>query len=226
MKKIGLIGGTSWHSTIVYYRLINEMVGREIGNQANPELLIYSLNVELMREHNIEKINKKYLEIAQTLQTAGARAIVICANTPHLVYDFVQPQINIPILHIADAIGEEAKKHGLSKLGLLGTLPTMKGAFLSFRLKDNFGIETVIPDNEHLQQNHEYIAEELTKGIFSEEAKAFYVAQMNLLKDKGAEGIILGCTELPMLLDQNDFDLPLIDTTLLHAQMAADFILR
>src|SRR5690606_13517049 len=218
MKKIGLIDGTSWHSTIVYYRLINEMVGEKIGNQTNPELLIYSLNVELMREHNTEKINNKYLEIAQTLQTAGAEAIVICANTPHLVYDFVQPMITIPILHIADAIGEETKTHNLVKLGLLGTLPTMTGVFLPSRLKNKFGIESIIPDGEHIQQNHDFIAEELTKGIFSNEAKTFYLGQMNLLKERGAEGIILGCTELPMLLDQKDFDLPLIATTNLHAQ--------
>ncbi len=225
MKKIGLIGGTSWHSTIVYYRLINEMVGEKIGTQANPELLIYSLNVELMREQNVEKINNKYLKIAQTLQTAGAEALVICANTPHMVYKFVQPQINIPILHIADAIGIEAKRLNLSRLGLLGTLPTMKGDFISSHLKENYEIETIIPDNEYLKQNHDYISEELTKGIFSEEAKKFYLHQMELLRGKGAQGIILGCTELPMLIEQKDFDLPLIATTQLHAKMASDFIL-
>lgn len=225
MKKIGLIGGTSWHSTIVYYRLINEMVGEKIGTHANPELLIYSLNVELMREQNTERINNKYLEIAKTLQTAGAEAIVICANTPHMVYKYVQPQINIPILHIADAIGNEAKQQSLSRLGLLGTLPTMKGDFISGYLKENFQIETILPDDEHLQQNHDYIAEELTKGIFSDEAKTFYLQQMKMLQNKGAEGIILGCTELPMLLEQKDFNLPLIATTQLHSQMAANFIL-
>ncbi len=225
MRKIGLIGGTSWHSTIVYYRLINEMVGGKIGTQANPELLIYSLNVELMREQNAEKINNKYLEISQTLQSAGAEAIVICANTPHMVYKFVQPKIDIPILHIADAIGKEAKKKNLTKLGLLGTTPTMKGDFISSHLKENFEIETIIPDNKHIKQTHNYISEELTKGIFSNEAKKFYIEQMRLLRAKGAEGIILGCTELPMLLEQKDFDMPLIATTNLHAQMAADFIL-
>src|SRR5690606_21044726 len=218
MKKIGLIGGTSWHSTIVYYRLINEMVGEKIGNQANPELLIYSLNVELMREHNTDKINNKYLEISHTLQTAGAKAVVLCANTPHLVYDFVQPQVNIPILHIADAIGEAAKKLGLSNLGLLATHPTMKGEFIPSPPNQNYDIEALIPDEEHLQHNHDYISQERTKGIFSEEAKNFYLDQMELLRAKGADGIILGCTELPMLLDQKDLDLPLIATTNLHAQ--------
>lgn len=225
MKKIGLIGGTSWHSTIIYYRLLNELVGEKTGNQANPELLLYSLNVELMREQNMEKINKKYLEISQTLQTAGAEAIVICANTPHMVYKFVQPKINIPILHIADATGKEAKKKNLNKLGLLGTRPTMKQDFISSHLQENFGIDTIIPDNKYINKNHQYIADELTRGIFSEEAKEFYIEQMKLLRKKGAEGIILGCTELPMLLDQKDFDLPLLATTGLHAQMAADFIL-
>ncbi|UJH90954.1 amino acid racemase [Antarcticibacterium sp. 1MA-6-2] len=226
MKKIGLIGGTSWHSTIVYYRLINEMVGDKMGKQANPELLIYSLNVELMREHNVEKINNKYLEIAKTLQTAGAKAILICANTPHLVYDFVQPKINIPILHIADAIGGEARKKGLSNLGLLGTRPTMTGDFISSPLKKRYDIETIIPDSEYIDGNHDFISNELTKGIFTEEAKKFYLEQMRLLRTKGAEGIILGCTELPMLVDQKDFDLPLLATTNLHAQMAANFILE
>lgn len=225
MKKIGLIGGTSWHSTIVYYRLINEMVGEKIGNQANPELLVYSLNVELMREHNIKKINNKYLEIAKTLQTTGAKALLICANTPHLVYDFVQPNIDIPILHIADTIGKEAKKEGLKKLGLLGTRPTMTGDFISSPLKEKYDIETIIPDREYIDQNHDFISKELTKGVFSEEAKKFYLEQMRLLRSRGAEGIILGCTELPMLLEQKDFDLPLLATTQLHAQMAADFIL-
>lgn len=226
MKKIGLIGGTSWHSTIIYYRLINEMAGEKIGAQGNPELLIYSLNIELMREQNKEKINKKYLEIAQTLQTAGAEALVICANTPHMVYQFVQPQIDIPILHIADAIGKEAQKKDLKILGLLGNRPTMTGEFIPSYLKENFGIETIIPDSKYIDQNHHHVSNELTQGIFNEEAKTFFLEQMRLLREKGAEGIILGCTELPMLIEQKDFDLPLIATTELHARMATDFILE
>lgn len=226
MKKIGLIGGTSWHSTIVYYRLINEMVGEKIGSQANPDLLIYSLNIELMREQNKEKINRKYLEIANTLQAAGAEALVICANTPHMVYNFVQPQIKIPILHIADAIGKEAQRLELKTLGLLGNRPTMTGDFIPSYLKEKYNIETIIPDAEFIDKNHHYVSVELTQGIFSDEAKIFFLEQMELLKQKGAEGIILGCTELPMLLEASDYDLPLIATTQLHAKMAADFILQ
>lgn len=226
MKKIGLIGGTSWHATIVYYRLINEMVGERIGTQGNPELLIYSLNIELMREQNKEKINAKYLEIAQTLQTAGAKALVICANTPHMVYKHVQPQLAIPILHIADAIGKEAQQKKLKTLGLLGNKPTMTGDFISSRLEKEFDVQTIIPDESHIKQNHHYVSNELTQGVFSEEAKTFFLEQMELLRHKGAEGIILGCTELPILMDETDFDLPILATTTLHARMAADFILE
>ena len=226
MKKIGSIGGTSWHSTIVYYRLINEMVSEKMGTQGNPDLLIYSLNIELMRAQDKEKINAKYLDIAQTLQTAGAKALVICANTPHMVYNYVQPKIAIPILHIADAIGKEAKKKQLKTLGLLGNRPTMTGDFIPSRLEKKFNIQTIIPDVEYIDQNHHYVSNELTQGVFSEEAKKFFLEQMRLLREKGVEGIILGCTELPMLIDENDFDLPLIATTTLHARMAADFILE
>lgn len=226
MKKIGLIGGTSWHATIVYYRLINEMVGERIGTQGNPELLIYSLNIELMRAQDKEKINAKYLEIAQTLEAAGAKALVICANTPHMVYDFVQPQVGIPILHIADAVGKEAQEKRLQTLGLLGNRPTMTGDFIPSRLATKFSIQTVIPDEGYIAQNHWYVSNELTQGIFSDGAKTFFMEQMELLRQKGAEGIILGCTELPILMNETNFDLPMLATTTLHARMAADFILE
>lgn len=225
MRKLGLIGGTSWHSTVVYYRLINELVGEKIGTQANPELILYSLNIELMREQNKEKIDNKYLEVARTLQEAGAEAIVICANTPHMVFPFVQPGIDIPILHIADAIGKEASKKDLNTLGLLGNRPTMKGDFISSHLSEKYDINTIIPDHENIDKCHHFISNELTQGIFSKEARVFFLDQMKKLQEKGAQGIILGCTELPMLLSEKDFDLPLIATTTLHAQMAVDFIL-
>ncbi len=225
MKLIGLIGGTSYHSTIVYYRMINELVGEKIGTQGNPPLLLYSLNIELMRSQDIDKINITYLEISKKLETAGAKAIVICANTPHMAYDYVQPQIGIPILHIADATGKEAKKLGLKKLGLLGNKPTMTKGFIPSILEKKYNIETIIPESDSLLQAHNYVSNELTQGIFSEKAKIFFSEQMELLKKRGAEGIILGCTELPILFKDENFDFPLLATTDLHAQMAADFIL-
>lgn len=226
MNLIGLIGGTSYHSTIVYYRLINELVQEKIGAQGNPPMLIYSQNIELMREQDVEKINETYLNTSLMLQGAGAKAIVICANTPHMVYDFVQPKINIPILHIADAIGMQAKKLGLKKLGLLGNKPTMTRDFIPKVLKERYNIETIIPEEHCLSQAHNYVSKELTQGVFSEKARTFFLNQMELLKVRGADGIILGCTELPILFENTDFELPLLSTTDLHAQMAADFILN
>ncbi|SDR78501.1 aspartate racemase [Gillisia sp. Hel1_33_143] len=225
MKLLGLIGGTSYHSTMVYYRMINEMVGKVIGSQANPPLLIYSLNIELMRAQDIDKINLEYLNIAKKLESAGAKAIVICANTPHMAYDFVQPKISIPILHIADAIGIEAERLGLKTLGLLGNKPTMTKGFISSTLKKRYNIETIIPEPIRIQEAHNFVSNELTQGIFSETAKGFFTNQMKLLKKRGAEGIILGCTELPILFENTHFKLPLLATTDLHAQMATDFIL-
>ncbi|QYA26962.1 amino acid racemase [Gramella sp. MT6] len=225
MKKLGLIGGTSWHSTLVYYRRINELVAEKIGGWENPPMIIYSLNIKLMREQNISEINAAYLDIANKLQSVGAKAIVICANTPHMVFEHVQPQIDIPILHIADAVGQEANNRGLKKLGLLGNRPTMTGSFMQDRLKSNFQIETLIPEDKYIDECHHYISKELTQGKFSEESRNFFIRQMEYLREKGAEGIILGCTELPLLLKQENFDFPLFSTTDLHIQNAVDFIL-
>ena len=224
MKTIGMIGGTSWHSTIEYYKLINQMASKIIGDWANPPLIIHSINIELMREQNKKKIYTKYLDTARKLQTAGAEAIVICANTPHMVYDFVQPQIVIPILHIADATGKEAKGLGLKKLGLLGNKPTMTGEFIPKILMKNYDIATIIPEVDAIPRAHEYVSKELTQGVFSQEAKQFFIQQIELLKEKGADGIILGCTELPLLIQKDDVDIPTLATTNLHAQMAVDFI--
>ncbi|EKB47768.1 aspartate/glutamate racemase family protein [Cecembia lonarensis] len=224
MKLLGLIGGTSWHSTIEYYKLINELAGERMGHEQNPALLIYSQNIQLMREQDKEKINRTYLDISQKLESAGAAGILICANTPHMVYDFVQPQIGIPILHIAEAIGRKAKEKGLQTLGLLGNRPTMTGNFIPSYLKKHFDIKTLIPDPEYIDQSHYFVSKELTLGKFTEKAKAFYQDQMKFLADKGAEGMIMGCTELPLLIKEEDSPYPLISTTQLHAEMAVDFI--
>lgn len=226
MRTLGLIGGTSWHSTIVYYRLINEMAGKRTGTHSNPPLILYSLNVELMREHDTDKIKTTYLHIARKLEIAGARAIVICANTPHLVYEYVHDKISIPILHIADAIGIEAVSRGYKKLGLLGTKPTMEGDFLQKRLKEKFGIETIIPDEDFIDEIHQYIASELTQGKFTESAKSFFLDHVQLLKERRAQAVIMGCTELPMLISEEDSDLPLLQSTALHAKMAVNFIFQ
>jgi aspartate racemase len=226
MKILGLIGGTSWHSTIAYYRLINEGVGQVIGEAENPELLIHSINIALMRAQDGEKIRAKYLDVARRLEGNGAEALVICANTPHMIYDYVQPRIGIPILHIADATGREAARLGLRKLGLLGNRPTMTGSFIPGPLREKYGIETLIPEDPDLGLAHDYVSKELTQGRFTEEARQFFFKQIGLLRARGADGIILGCTELPLLIRPGEVDMPLLATTDLHARMAVEFILE
>jgi aspartate racemase len=225
MKTLGLIGGTSWHSTIVYYQKINELIGSIIGTDNNPPLILHSIPIAVMREQNVDKINTTYLETAQKLEAAGAKAIIICANTPHMAYAYVQPQINIPILHISDAVGIEAKKKDLNTLALLGNRPTMTRGFFQEVLKKNHNLKTLIPDEQYLDTAHHYISKELTQGKFTPAAKDFFLEQIQLLKQKGADGVILGCTELPLLISPKDTDLPTLSTTDLHIQMAVDFIL-
>ncbi len=224
MKTLGLIGGTSWHSTIEYYRYLNEMINEKFDPPQNPPLLIYSLNADLMRRGDWEEIKLAYLDISLNLQRGGAEAIVICANTPHKVCPFVAPHLDIPFIHIADAIGEEAKRLGLKNLGLLGTLPVMQENYISGRLEENYQIQTTTPDKRNGVKMHRIIANELTQGIFEENAKQFVLSEMQKMKADGADGIILGCTELPLLIKAKDFDLHLLNTTYLHAKKAVDFI--
>jgi aspartate racemase len=223
MKTLGLIGGTSWHSTIDYYRYINQMVEERKGT--NPPLLMYSLDLNLMRRNNWDEINETFLEIAQALEAAGAQAIVICANTPHKTCPYLEPKLGIPVLHIADAIAAQAKKLGLKKLGLLGTQQVMAESFISGRLAEKHEINVQVPEIAMHEKIHGLIAEELTRGIFLPETRSFFLEQMHQLKARGTDGIIMGCTELPLLIRQEDFELPLLDSTWLHAGMAADFIL-
>lgn len=225
MKKLGLIGGTSYHSTIDYYRMINEKVGDIIGHDQNPELLLYSLNIALMRSGDREKIKSAYLRISKELISIGAEGILICANTPHLVYDFVQSKIDVPILHIGEAIGDYAVKNNFKNLGMLGTKPTVKIGFLEDFIKANYSLDITLPNEENIDKIHHYISKELTQGIFSAEAKTFFLDQMKELQKKGADAMIMGCTELPLLIKQEETDFQLIDTTGLHVELAVDFIL-
>lgn len=225
MRTLGLIGGTSWHATAAYYKLINEGVGAEIGAQANPELILYSINIEVMRSQDRDRIHAKYLEVSGKLIEAGAEAILICANTPHMVFDYVQPRISVPILHIADATGKEATRLGLKKLGLLGNRPTMTGDFIPGVLRQHYGIQTLIPEEYSIPKAHYFISRELTQGKFTQAARDFFNTQIGLLQARGADGIVLGCTELPLLIDPAAVPLPALSTTDLHARMAVDFIL-
>ncbi len=226
MRKLGMIGGTSWHSTIDYYRYINQIINQRMDDRhMNPPLLLYSLNVALMKRGNWDEVIAAYRDIAQTLQEAGAEAIIICANTPHKVVPDVAPQLSIPILHVGDAIGSEARRQEVRKLALLGTRPVMEFDFIKGHLSEKWGMEVMVPDDADRHEAHRLIVDELTAGEFREATRNWYLQLMNKLQAAGAEAIILGCTELPILIKQEGFELPLLDTTFLHARYATDFIL-
>lgn len=224
MKLLGLIGGTSYHSTLEYYRTINKKVGEKLGGGQNPELLLYSINMDIMRRQDKDEINKKYLEVAQALERAGAEALMICANTPHMAVEFVKSKIGIPFLHIADSVGEEAKRKDYKRLLLLGNRPTITIGFIKNYLANQHNLEVFTPDEKSIDRSHYFVSNELTRGIFSAEAKSFYKELINSYENK-VDAVILGCTELPILLKEEKANLPFISTTDLHIQTAVDFIL-
>lgn len=223
MKLLGLIGGTSYHSTLEYYRDINKKVADKIGSSQNPELLLYSINIDVMRRQDVNEINQTYLKVAKTLEKAGAEALLICANTPHMAVDFVAPKIGIPFIHIADAVAKEAKQKSFKKLLLLGNKPTMTKGFLKDFLSEKHGFEIVIPDEENVERSHHFVSKELTQGTFSEEAKLFYKKLISTFENQ-VDAVMLGCTELPILLKHEKTNLPHLATTDLHIQAAVDFI--
>jgi aspartate racemase len=230
MKTIGLIGGTSWYSTVDYYRYINEAVNDAYGNNTNPPLIVYNMNQERIRELQVkgqwDEIAALLTQATIRLRAGGAQAILFCANTPHKVYAQVSRNTDLPILHIGDATGVAIRSSGLKKVGLIGTLYTMEDGFLADWFKEHYGIETIVPSSAPARQELQRIIEkELSRGIFKAESKKYVLQQMEELRQRGAQGIVLGCTEFPDIIKQRDFDLPLFDTPRLHSQMAVDFIL-
>lgn len=229
MKSLGLIGGTSWYSTIDYYRYINKMVNERMGGNTNPPLVLYNVNQEklhqLQAEGGWEKVGMELAAAGNKLKAAGAEGLLLCANTTHIAYDTVQKECGLPVLHIADAIARSIKKKGLNKVGLIGTIFTMEKDFLTGKLKKEHDIDVVVPDKESRELLHSIIFKHLALGDFSEPVKKQTISEINKLKAQGAEGIILGCTEFPILVKQSDLDIPAFDTTALHAEMAVEFIL-
>jgi aspartate racemase len=230
MKTLGMIGGMSWESTSEYYRLINQKVQKEFGGFHSCKSIIYSVDFDeielLLRNENWEKLDVCISGIAQKLEKAGADLIILCTNTIHNCSKAITESISIPFLHIAEATGMEIAKQKLKKVGLLGTKPTMEKDFYKEVLYKNFDIQTVIPDEQDRKNVHEIIFNELVRGKFKNESKTYLKSQIHELKNKGAEGIILGCTELPLLLSDKDADIPLFNTTELHAEKAVEWILK
>ncbi|WP_280771096.1 aspartate/glutamate racemase family protein [Salipaludibacillus daqingensis] len=229
MKTIGLIGGLSWESTATYYRLINEMVNEQKGDLHSAKCLIHSFDFQdiatLQQQGKWDEASEKMLTAAIKLERAGADFLVICSNTMHKVADEIEEHLEIPLLHIADATADLMKKKGLSNIGLIGTSFTMEHPFYIDRLEKQ-GFSVIIPEKEKRQKVHDVIFDELCKGKINESSKRAYIDIIYELQQAGAEGVILGCTEISLLIQQNDVDIPLFDTTKIHAKAAVSFALK
>jgi aspartate racemase len=228
MRKLGLIGGTSWVSTVDYYRLINEGINAHLGGLNFAECLIYSFNyADIVRNNNANDWDSTFRMISaasQHLINGGATGIVLCANTMHLIADRVQAVIDVPVIHIGEATADAIVKAGVKKVGLLGTKFTMELDFIKSKLRDK-GIEVLIPGDEDRTFIHGTIFDELGKGIVTPETKKRYIAISEQLVAQGAEGIILGCTEIPMVIKPGDLTVPTFDTTEIHTAAAVKFAL-
>jgi aspartate racemase len=223
MKIIGLIGGMSWESSLEYYRIINEGVKEKLGGLHSAKSLMYSVDFEeierLQRLGNWPAATQIMIDAAQRLERGGADFVVICTNTMHKMTAEVRQNINIPLLHIADATAQKIKEAGYKKIGLLGTKFTMEEDFYKGRLAQNYGLEVIVPDDAERQIVHDVIYKELCRGIVRPESI------LGNLSKNGAEAVILGCTEITLLVKQEDVVVPLFDTTIIHAQAAVDYSL-
>ncbi len=228
MKIVGIIGGISWVSTIDYYRAINQGINERLGENNFAECMIYSFNYQDIINNNnsgnIEKTYEMLLGGAKHLKNSGASVILLAANTMNMFAERMEAEINLPVIHIAIVTANAIKEKGLKKIGLLGTKFTMEMDFFKDKLKA-LGIETIIPDDADREFIHLTIFEELGKGILKEETKARYIDIIDKLHKKGAEGAILGCTEIPLLIKDTDYHLPLFNTTLIHCKAAVNFAL-
>ena len=226
MKTIGLIGGMSWESSAEYYRLINEEVRNRLGGTHSAKSLMWSMDFAeietLQHEGNWQALSEKMCQAAVSLERGGADFVVICTNTMHKLAEQVQACLNIPLLHIADATAKEITSKKIKKVGLLGTEFTMKQDFYKGRLADKFGLEVFIPNDEDCQIVHRIIYQELVAGIIKDESRQQYRQIIQKLVDAGAEAIILGCTEIMLLVSPADSAVPVFDTTEIHAQAAVN----
>ena len=229
LKTIGLIGGMSWESSLEYYRIINETVRSKLGSFHSAKCLMYSVDFEkievLQHENKWDELTDIMVEIAKKLKNAGADFIIICTNTMHKMAEDIEEKAQIKVLHIAEATGKEIIKRRIKKIGLLGTNFTMEQDFYKKVLKDSFNIEVIIPNESERGIIHKVIYDELCKGIISEESKNEYIKIINNLVLSGAEGIVLGCTEIPLLIKQEDVNIPIFDTTMIHSISAVEFAL-
>ena len=230
MNTLGLIGGTSWHSTVDYYRTINQTINDHFGNNTNPPLIVYTLNQAEVHRYQIENkwdsIATMLVTAALNLNKAGASAVLFCANTPHKVYDDVQGKLDFPVIHIADATAQAIHEKGLKKVLFLGTKYSMEEPFITKRIEDN-GIEVLVPqEKKQIEELHRIIQEELTYGIIDKESKKYVLGIIAEAIAAGAQGVVLGCTEFPLMIFQEDLEVPAFNTTEIHSKAGVDYILK
>lgn len=229
MKLLGFIGGMNWQSTVEYYKTINTLVNQKLGGNHSASVIIYSvdfdeiLKLEMQNDWNLVK--RKMIEISGSLGKAGAKGLVICSNTMHLIAEDLQKVSKIPILNVIDATAEEIKKNGINSVGLLGTKFTMEGEFYRDRLENKYQLKVLIPSKNDIEKINNIIYNELAYGKINASSKKEIKRIIEYLILDGAEGIILGCTELPMLINSNETDIPLFDTLVIHMTAAMNFSL-
>lgn len=228
MKNIGLIGGMSWESSAVYYELINESIREKLGGFHSAKSIMVSVDFaeieEMQHRDDWEGLNKKMVAAAQQLEKAGADLFILCTNTMHLCSEEMIKNTSIPFLHIAKVTADAIVAKKLKKIALLGTKFTMEKDFYKQILAEH-DIEVLIPNEADRQIVHQVIYQELVQGIITEQSKRKYQRIIKTLERNGAEGVILGCTEIPLLIKENDVDIPIFDTTKIHAESAVDFAL-
>ena len=230
MKTIGLIGGMSWESSIEYYRIINEATRDELGGLHSAKSIMYSVEFAeieaLQHAGRWDEAARILIAAAQSLEKGGADFVLICTNTMHKLYDDVQRQIKIPMLHIADATAQVIKAGGIGRVGLLGTRFTMEEDFYRGRLIEKYGLEVIVPTAEEMTEVHRIIYDELCAGKIIAASRQTYVDIIKRVVGEGAEGVILGCTEIGLLVRQEDSSVPLFDTTAIHAKAAVKYALE
>jgi aspartate racemase len=226
MRTIGLLGGMSWESTVHYYRLINEAVRARLGGLHSAQTLLYSVDFapleQMQKEARWDEAGRTLADAAQRLERGGADFVVLCTNTMHKVIGAIEAAVQIPVLHIADATGDAVRARGVRKVGLLGTRFTMEEPFYRERLTSRFGLEVLTPGEADRARVHSVIYEELCFGVTREPSREDFRRIAAAMADAGAEGIILGCTEIMMLLGPDDVRVPVFDTTAIHAHAAVD----
>ena len=229
MKTIGLLGGTGWESTLEYYKIINKKISESSGYKHSAKIIMFSVDFfeisSRIENEDFDGMEKFLTEIAKKIEADGADCLLICANTLHMFAEQISKKISIPLIHIADATASKIKENNFHKVGLLGTKPTMEMPFYKNRLKEKHGIDVIVPSDSEREYMQKTFFDELFQGKFTTEAKKQFLCIMDKLASQGVEGIILGCTEIPLLINQKDTAIPLFDTLEIHAKAAVDFAL-